>query len=110
MAWTKQTHAAAVAAGAFGDLDRDLPHVRNRARMHAVRAHTGRLPLAAVDAALGGFQGNVAAEGSRANDGATNLGANGSGDHARADRSGRARGRSSGGTRRVEGIGCRWRM
>ena len=88
LARAEQAQASAVAAGAFSDLDRDLPHVLDAARMHAVRAHAGGLPLATVDATLGGFQRDVAAECGWANDGATDLGADGSGDHARADRGG----------------------
>src|SRR5262249_9069544 len=58
---TEEPEATSIAAGAARDLDRDLPHVLDRAGVHAVRAHAGRLALAAVDAPLGRLERDVAA-------------------------------------------------
>ena len=51
----EEAETAAVAAGATGDLDGHLPHVLDRPRVHAVRAHAGGLALAAVDRAAKGL-------------------------------------------------------
>jgi hypothetical protein len=83
---TEEARAAAIASRALGDLDGNLPHILDRAGVHAVRAHAGRLPLAAVDGALRRLQRNIAAVACRADDRASHLRADGGRHHAGANR------------------------
>src|SRR5215470_2274883 len=78
---TEEPEAASIAAGAARDLDRDLPHVLDRAGVHAVCAHAGRLALAAVDPPLGRLERDVAAVRGGPDDGAADLRADGGGQH-----------------------------
>ena len=84
-----------------------LPHILDRARMYAVRAHAGRLALAAVDAPLSRLERNVAAVRGGPDDGATDLRADGRGKHHGGDGRGRTGGGAAGGARRIERI-RRW--
>src|SRR5688572_31140770 len=78
--------------------------------MYAMRTHTGGLAFAAIDAALGRFQGHIATKGRWADDGATHLRANRRGYHPCGHGGSRAGRRSARGPRRIKGVTRRTRM
>jgi len=70
-----------VSPGTARDFDGNCPHIGKAIGMHPGGGLAERLPLAAIDGALRGFQRDIAAIGSRANDGPADLRANRRRDH-----------------------------
>src|SRR5678816_556835 len=102
--WPEESEVARIAARAPPDFDCDAPHVDRRSGMHADRALTVPLTLAAMKRALRRLERPVGAIACGPHDRAAHLGSDCGGYHSGADGGCGSARRTSGGAARVERI------